>query len=170
MDADSRKNQSPPRGSRVLAEKRPVPAAATCEGHLKNVDTMTTSWRWIIGLAAGLLALGGCATASQRPFATENVLSAAGFQMQLPDTPARLASLRTLPPRRVLPRTRDGHVEYVYADPTRCGCLYVGTEAQYQQYRRYTLEKQLADERLDAARTYGYGLDTWGEWGPWPLY
>jgi hypothetical protein len=135
---------------------------------------MTTSWRWTNGLAgrlaAGLLALGGCASASQRPFATENVLSAAGFQMQLPDTPERLASLRTLPPRRVLPRTRDGHVEYVYADPTRCGCLYVGTEAQYQQYRRYTLEKQLADERLDAARTYGYGLDTWGDWGPWPLY
>jgi hypothetical protein len=135
---------------------------------------MTTSWRWTNGLAgglaAGLLALGGWASVSLRPVATVNVLSASGFQMQLPDTPERLASLRTLPPRRVLPRTRDGHVEYVYADPTRCGCLYVGTEAQYQQYRRYTLEKQLADERLDAARTYGYGLDTWGEWGPWPLY
>jgi hypothetical protein len=34
---------------------------------------------------------------------------------------------------------------------------------QYQQYRRYTLEKQLSDERLDAASAYGYGLDTWEE-------
>jgi hypothetical protein len=54
-------------------------------------------------------------------------------------------------------------VEYVYADPRGCACLYVGTEVQYQQYRRYTLEKQLADERLDEARTYGYGFNTWGE-------
>ena len=129
---------------------------------------MTTSRRWIIGLGGALLALGGCATASQRPFATENVLAAAGFQMQMPDTPERLASLRTLPPRRLVPQPHDGRLAYVYADPTGCGCLYVGSEAQYQQYRRYTLEKQLADERLDAARTYG--LDTWGEWGPWPLY
>ena len=41
---------------------------------------MTTPWRWIIGLATGLLSLGGCATAAQRPFATENVPSAAGFR------------------------------------------------------------------------------------------
>ena len=131
---------------------------------------MATSWRWIVGLGAGLLALGGCATASQRPFATENVLSVSGFQVQLPDTPERLASLRALPARRLVPQPRDGHVEYVYADPTGCGCLYVGTETQYQQYRRYAIEKQLADERLDAARTYGSGLDTWGAWGPSPLY
>jgi hypothetical protein len=122
---------------------------------------MTTPWRWMIGLAAGLLALGGCATAAQRPFATENVLSTAGFQMMLPGTPERRASLRTLPPRQLLPQPRGGgQVEYVYADPTGCACLYVGTEVQYQQYRRYTLEKQLSDERLDSARTYGYGLDT----------
>jgi hypothetical protein len=113
---------------------------------------------------------GGCAAAAQRPFATENVLSAAGFQMKLPDTPERRASLRTRPPRQLLPQPRGGHVEYVYAHPTGCACLYLGTEAQYQQYRRYTLEKQLADERLDAARTYGYGFDTWGERGPWPWY
>jgi hypothetical protein len=129
---------------------------------------MTRASKWIIGLGAGLLALGGCATAS--PFATEHVLSAAGFQMQLPDTPERRASLHALPPRRLLPQPRDGHVEYVYADPRGCGCVYVGTESQYQQYRRYAIEKQLADERLDAARSYGYGLDTWGAWGPWPLY
>jgi len=131
---------------------------------------MTTPWRWMIGLTAGLLVLGGCATAAQRPFATENVLSAAGFQMKLPDSPEGRASLHTLPPRQLLPQPRDGQVEYVYADPTGCGCLYVGTEAQYQQYRRYTLEKQLADERLDALRTYGYGVDTWRSWGPWPWY
>lgn len=104
---------------------------------------------------SNLLALGDCATAVQRPFAAENVPSAAGFQMKLPDTPERRASLRTRP--------RGSQVEYVYADPTGCACLYVGNEVQYQQYRRYALEKQLSDERLDAARTYGYGLDTLGE-------
>jgi len=112
----------------------------------------------------GPASTGGCATAAQRPFATENVLLAAGSQMMLPGTLERRASLRTLPPRQLLPQPRGGgQVEYVYEDPTGCACLYVGTEVQYQQYRRYTLERQLSDERLDAARTYGYGLDTWGE-------
>lgn len=83
--------------------------------------------------------------------------------MKLPGTPERLASLRTLPPRQLLPQPRGDQVEYVYADPRGGACLYVGTQVQYQQYRRYMLEKQLADERFDAARTYGYGLDTWGE-------
>ena len=34
---------------------------------------------------------------------------------------------------------------------------------QYQKYRQSGLDKQLADERLDAARAYWYGLDTWGD-------
>lgn len=83
--------------------------------------------------------------------------------MRLPDTPERRASLRTLPRRQLLPQPRGSQVEYVFAHPTGCGCLYVGTEVQYQKYRQHGLDKQLADERLDAARAYGYGLDTWGE-------
>jgi capsule polysaccharide export protein KpsE/RkpR len=47
----------------------------------------------------------------------------------------------------------------------------VGTEAQYQEYQRLELEKQLADERLSAAQQYRNAATMWGEgWGPWPWF
>jgi hypothetical protein len=62
-------------------------------------------------------------------------------------------------------------MRYVYADPRGCACLYVGTEAQYQEYQRLELEKQLADERLSAAQEYRNAATMWGDgWGPWPWF
>jgi hypothetical protein len=104
--------------------------------------------------------------------ATERVLSAAGFQMKLADTPETLSTLHRLPPRTLIPEPRDGQMRYVYADPRGCGCLYVGTEGQYQEYQRLEFEKQLADERLRAAWEYRTAVTIWGDntWGPWPWF
>ena len=118
-------------------------------------------------LVAMLGAIGGCATVEQRTLGTEEVLSAAGFQMKLADTPERLTSLDTLPPRTLVPQTRDGEVYYVYADPKACRCLYVGTEAQYQEYQRLALQKELADKQLRAAQDNWNAAATWGAWGGW---
>jgi hypothetical protein len=125
---------------------------------------------WMIVLGAVLIALGGCATVGQRTVATEQVLSAAGFQMKLADTPDRVTSLRTLPPRTLVPQLREGQMYYVYADPQACGCLYVGTEAQYQQYQRLAFQKTIADEQLAAAREYQNATAVWGMWGPGPWF
>lgn len=128
-------------------------------------------WSGVVVIAAILFGLGGCATVGYGPVATERVLSAAGFQMKLPDTPETLATLHRLPPRTLVPAPRDGQMRYVYADPRGCGCLYVGTEAQYQEYQRLELEKQLADERLSAAQEYRNAATMWGDgWGPWPWF
>lgn len=64
---------------------------------------------------------------------TEQLLTAAGFQKKVADTPAKLAHLGTLTPaRKLVAHRRDGRLYYLYADPVVCNCLYVGTAAQYQ--------------------------------------
>jgi len=128
--------------------------------------------RSVIVLAAVVVALSGCATIRRHEaLDTEQVLSAAGFHMQLGDTPEKLTSLQALPTRRLVPNERDGRLYYVYADPEVCRCLYVGTEPQYQEYQRLALQKRLADEELMAAQDFLSGATmNWGPWGPWPWF
>lgn len=131
---------------------------------------MSRNVRSTVVLAAILITVGGCATFGSRPLATEQVLSAAGFEMKLPDTPEKAATMRTLPARTLVPQPRDGQLHYVYADPKGCGCLYVGTEKDYQEYQRLALQRELADKQLKAAQEYSNAVMTWGTWGPWPWF
>jgi hypothetical protein len=107
------------------------------------------------------LPLTGCA-AIQRSEAkdTEQLLAAAGFQAKPAETPEKLTNLRTMPPRQLVSRAKDGSMVYTYADPDYCQCLYVGGPKEYSAYQRLTVEKEIAQERLDAA------MD-WDMWGPW---
>ena len=124
-----------------------------------------TQVRRITVLAAVLIALGGCATIRRHEtLDTEQALSAAGFQMKLADTPEKLADLRAHLARRLIPQERERRLYYVYADPEVCHCLYVGTEAQYQEYQRLALRKQLADEESITAQNQ---LDATSNWGLW---
>jgi hypothetical protein len=59
---------------------------------------------------------------------TEQLLTGAGFQKKVADTPEKLAHLDTLTPaRRLVAHQGDDKLYYVYADPAMCECLYVGT-------------------------------------------
>ncbi len=126
---------------------------------------MRATMRWttlILPLVALSLSVTGCAAIRAHQTAeTEQILAAAGFQVEPADTPERLAHLQTLTPRKVVRDTRDGQPEYVYTDPERCKCVYVGDEKRYQRYQELSLQKQIADEQLSAAQY-------WGGWtGPW---
>jgi len=115
-----------------------------------------------MSLVAGLFlvfAIGCSSTANQ-----ENMLSAAGFKRVPADTPQRQAHLQSLPADRITPVQRDGVTYYTYPDPKQ-NVLYVGQESQYQEYRRLRLQKQMADERLEAAQMNQD--NAWGVWGPW---
>ena len=117
----------------------------------------------ILPLVALSLSVTGCAAIRAHQTAeTEQILAAAGFQVERADTPEKLAHLQTLTPRKVVRDTRDGQPEYVYADPERCKCVYVGDEKRYQRYQELSLQKQLNDERMSAARQ-----NYWGIFGPW---
>ncbi len=127
--------------------------------------------RHVAALLACLLAA-ACATPQQRAEDRENLLSAAGFNVLPANTPARIASLRSLPANKVVQQTAGGPgggtVRYVYADPLVCACLYVGDQAAFGRYRQEVFQRQLANEQ---AMTAQMNQTAW-DYGPWggPFY
>jgi len=72
------------------------------------------------------ITLAGCASMrTKKVIKTEDLLTKAGFQMRLADTPEKLAHLKTLPQRKIVRHQRNGNFRYVYADTTSCKCLYI---------------------------------------------
>jgi len=78
------------------------------------------------------------------------MLTAAGFVPKNADTPSRMAALKSLPPHKFVSRTKNGSVKYLYADPTVCGCIYVGDQNAYDRYRQTATQQSVADERVRA--------------------
>jgi len=119
-------------------------------------------------LLATAIALSGCA-AMRREEArdTGDLLVSAGFRPRPADTPERAQQLRTMPALKIVSGAKDGHVVYRYADPYSCECLYVGDEQAYHEYKRLALERELADERLEAAEAEENAAIDWTMWGPW---
>jgi len=101
---------------------------------------------------AAMVLLAGCATIrGLQARETEQLLTAAGFKKQLVDAAG--------PPYQLVSRTKDGTVQYTYADPDNCRCVYLGGSKEYAEYRRLA---RLDDERRRAAE------DAWdrNSWGP----
>ena len=120
-------------------------------------------------LTVGLLA--ACQTPQQRVVQHEDRLAAAGFVVRPADTPQRQAMLGRLPANRFEQRTRDGAISYVYADPLVCGCLYVGTQRAYEQFKRDQEARHMRNEERMNADMYADNEWNWGEWGYWgPAY
>jgi hypothetical protein len=119
----------------------------------------------VIATIAATVALTGCATI-QRSQArdTEELLAAAGFTMQLPDaadaTPADATT-----PYRLVKHIKDGTVQYRYADPGNCRCVYVGGAKEYGEYEHLASDRGIAQERLWEAQN-AWGPYYWGgpEW------
>jgi hypothetical protein len=66
------------------------------------------------------------------------------------DTPERLARLNTMPAHQVIPYTRDGQPVYVYADPLRCKCIYVGGPREYAKFQELVTVEQAKLEEYAA--------------------
>ena len=116
----------------------------------------------ILILAIGLLALAvlaiGCSTTKQ----TENMLSAAGFKIMPATTPEQKAHLATLPANKVTMVVREGKTYFVYPDAKQ-QVIYVGQQAQYDEYQKLRLQKQMAQEQAQAAELNSE--PGWGAWG-----
>ena len=106
------------------------------------------------------IALIGCAEE------TEQLLSAAGFEAKVADTPEKLAHLQTMTQRKLVRHTKDGKNYYVYADAKR-QCLFVGDEAAYQKFQNLQVQQQIADENQMAAMENREATMRWEIWGPW---
>ncbi len=115
----------------------------------------------------GLCTLSACETAQQRVEHREDLLAAAGFIVRPANTPERQTMLTRLPPHKFVQRVNGDVVHYVYADPLVCGCLYVGSQQAYNQYKANQLQQNLADEQQMTAQAYSDAAWNWGAWGPW---
>ena len=94
---------------------------------------MKASW---IAMPLVAACLSGCQTAGGATAAAPNsTLTDAGFVAKRPNTPTQLALLNSLPANQFVRQTRNGKVTYLYADPTGCGCVHVGSRSSYQSVR-----------------------------------
>jgi hypothetical protein len=62
-------------------------------------------------------------------------LSSAGFKVQLANGPKGEKALHALPPHRFVIHTVNGVAHYLFADPKRCVCIFVGNKDNYLSYR-----------------------------------
>ncbi|MEZ5600422.1 MAG: hypothetical protein R3F36_05210 [Candidatus Competibacteraceae bacterium] len=118
---------------------------------------------WIFA-ATFTVALVGCAAIQKdNTQTTEQTLSAAGFQMKLADTPAKLAQLQSLPQRKLVPQQQNGAIRYIYVDAQYCQCV-CGDRDQLSGVPETGFATPDRPEEVSAAQ-----MDTmdWGMWGPW---
>ena len=137
-----------------------------------------------VRVAAMVFAIGlltACQTPSQRVAHHENDLAVAGFLVRPANTPQRQTMLARLPAHKFVQRAKGDDVHYVYADPTVCKCLYVGTQTAYAKYqenkqsdrRIAQLKRDLKDHNNAAedddfnAQIYDDPAWDWSAWGPW---
>lgn len=121
----------------------------------------------LAALAISAASLSACVTASQQVQNKEDALAAAGFVVKPANTPAREDMLHRLPPHEFVQRTKDDTIDYVYADPLVCNCLYVGNQTAYNNLKEHEREQHLADEQQMTAQIYSDAQWNWGAWGPW---
>ena len=75
--------------------------------------------------------------APSKPFLDKNsfYLSSAGFRVQVANDAAGRKALHALPPHRFVVHRVGNDVRYLYAEPNHCVCIFIGTQANYQDYR-----------------------------------
>lgn len=118
----------------------------------------------LLAVVALLVSTGCAAIQKSEAMGTERKLAAAGFQMKFATTQAQIAKTASLPQYKLTPSPGpDGATRFVWADATDCKCVYVGTEAAYDRYRRLEMEQRIAENEEAASMDW----DGWGAWGPW---
>jgi len=115
----------------------------------------------IILLVANLMI--GCAAHNTQ--STEDLLSAAGFNVVIATTPQQLKHLATLPPFKMMRIQRQGKDRYVYADPGR-KLIFVGGLFSYDRYRDMRLAKNVTEQDLQDAKFNAEIASGWDVWGP----
>ena len=119
-------------------------------------------------IVVAVLSLAGCASYAERyAQANEQGLQAAGFERRVADSPEKLVSLQAMTQRKILVYQRPDRLYFAWPDARFCRCLYVGSEAQYQEYARLGFEQKLARERQTAAEENEAASLFAESWGPW---
>lgn len=86
-------------------------------------------------------------------------LSSAGFKVQLANGPKGEKALHALPPHRFVIHTVNGVAHYLFADPKRCACIFVGSKDNYLSYRSI-LSQPLGEAPDNVAADYKTNAET----------
>jgi len=94
-------------------------------------------------------ALAGCGGKPvNKTFQAEEVLAAAGFQLKMADTQAKINRISSIPQKRVVRAMVGKREVYLWADAEGCRCYYSGTPRNYKQLLENRWE-QKTDKRAD---------------------
>ena len=127
--------------------------------------------RLLIAMVVTVCALGGLVgCAGLESSNTKSLLSAAGFRVRTPETPAQKELYAALAPHHVQRATVKGKVFYLYKDE-KAGVAYVGHEAEYQRYKELAIQQRVAQDYYMAAEMNSmYAYRWYGAWGPRGMY
>ena len=120
----------------------------------------------MIGAAAMLALMAGCATTQTSIQDQRAMLVAAGFKTISPKTPTQQQKLQQLKTGQVAQVQKNGRTYYVVADPPQ-NVVYVGGPTEYQNYQQMRAQRQLAQENYETAAMYQDASMDWGGWGGW---
>jgi len=108
-----------------------------------------TFWSILVVLGLGV-AVTACASKAETK---QEMLSSSGFKAVAPKTPAQVASFKSLPAHKLAKTTYKGEPAWVYADPTNCGCVYIGDQDAYNVYSKKTAQAKATDA-MEAANAH----------------
>jgi hypothetical protein len=98
----------------------------------------------ILGL---FMALSGCAGAPvNKTLQAEEALAAAGFQLKMADTTAKLDHIKRIAQKKVVRVMVKDREVYLWSDAAGCPCYYSGTRQNYEQLL-LNQHEQKADQR-----------------------
>jgi len=120
-------------------------------------------------LLALISALASCASVnSLNSGNTVKVLSDAGFTRKVPETARQKELYAAADSYKVKSITSGGKTFYAYKDE-KSGVAYIGSEKNYQEYRRLAEKQKIAREQYEATRMRG--ADGWyGSYSPYNPY
>jgi hypothetical protein len=106
--------------------------------------------RILVILAPGMfLTLAGCAGKPVNiTLQAEESLAAAGFQLKMADTQAKVERISRIPQKKVLWAMIKDREVYLWADVAGCRCYYKGTRHNYEQLLQNQREEK-ADQRTN---------------------
>jgi len=125
---------------------------------------------WLVPLVMAVVAatlFAGCAALQNNEVSdVEGLLTKAGFQKQVADTPQKMTHLETLAQHRISRHKRHGKLYFVYADTADCQCLYAGDEEAFRHFR--DLERQQNSNPIEMDRPDIVTGEDWSiaPWGP----
>ena len=103
----------------------------------------------LIVAVCGLMGFAGCV--SLTPASKESLLKSAGFRERTPTTEKQKAAYQALPAYHLHQLTLKERTIYAYKDE-KAGVVYLGSQAEYAQYRQLAAKAKLKEEQFTAAQ------------------